>query len=156
MTAARLASGVAIAAYAAITFVVLLMTAHAYARDPFPDDFAPAVSILVAIVLPLLTGFTTGRWWAPALVFWLVLAAGIADGLEPVRRDPSGEVEGSVELAALILGCIHVPLMLAGAGLRKLIAPRPPGKRLNLTRTHRTTRSLCSPATRAIRSKLHA
>ena len=124
MTAARLVSGVAIAAYAAITFVALWLTAHAYARDPFPD-ISPAASIFV--------GFATGRWWAPALVLWLLLAGSVADGLEPLQRDPTGEVEGSVGLAALIMGCIHIPLLLAGAALRKLFLRRPPGKPWSLT-----------------------
>jgi hypothetical protein len=133
MTAARLASGIAIATYATITFVALWITAHAYARDPFPDGIGPAASIFVAFVLPLLAGFATGRWWAPALVLWLLLAGSVADGLEPLQRDPTGEVEGSVELVALIIGCIHVPLLLAGAGLRKLVRPRPPGRPWSLT-----------------------
>ncbi len=132
MTAARLVSGVAIAAYAAITFVALWLTAHLYARDPFPD-ISPAASIFVGFVLPLLVGFATGRWWAPALVLWLLLAGSVADGLEPLQRDPTGEVEGSVGLAALIMGCIHIPLLLAGAALRKLFLRRPPGKPWSLT-----------------------
>jgi hypothetical protein len=130
MNAERLAPGLAITAYAAATFAAMWITAHAYARDPVPDTGTGLVVFIAAVVflLPLVTGFAVGRWWALALVAWLVLATIVADGLEPLQRPPPSEVEANVGLMALMTGCIHIPLLLAGVGLRKLIRPRPPGK----------------------------
>jgi hypothetical protein len=84
MNAERLASGLAIAAYAVATFAAMWITAHAYARDPFPDDMGTGLVVFIALVvflLPLLAGFAIGRWWALALVVWLVLAASVAADL---------------------------------------------------------------------------
>jgi hypothetical protein len=136
MNAERLASGLAIAAYAVATFAAMWITAHAYARDPFPDDMGTGVVVFLALViflLPLLAGPAIGRWRAVALVVWLVLATSVADGLEPLQREPPSEVEGSVTLLALLTGCIHIPLLLAGVGLRKLVRPRPPAELWRLT-----------------------
>jgi hypothetical protein len=72
----RLVPGLAIAAYAAATFAAMWVTAHAYARDPFPDLATGVVGVFLAFVvflLPLFAGFVIGRWWAVALVlcsFW--------------------------------------------------------------------------------------
>jgi hypothetical protein len=100
MTAERLASGLAITAYAAATFAAMWITAHAYARDPAPDESTGLLVFMPVVVflLPLVTGFAVGRWWALALVAWLVLATILADGLEPLQRPPPSEVEGNVGL----------------------------------------------------------
>ena len=131
----RLLSGVAIAVYAIATCVALLITAHEYGATPFPSDptgIAAAGAVFVVFVLPLLAGFGIGRWWAPVLLLWLVGAAALADAVEPLQRETSGDVEGSLELVALIGGCIHLVLILVGVGLRKLIRPRLAAKRWTL------------------------
>ena len=66
------------------------------------------------------------------MLLWVVCATALADALEPLQREPTGEVEGSVELVALMSGCIHLVLILVGVGLRKLIWPRSAAKRWKL------------------------
>lgn len=127
----RLVSGLAIGAYAAVTLVALWMAAQGYARDPFPDEPTGFIVFLavVVFVVPLLAGFAIGRWSACALVLWLILATTAVAGLAPpIWRDPTGEVEGGIELVALTCGLFHFPLLLAGIGLRKLIRPRRPAE----------------------------
>jgi hypothetical protein len=87
-----------------------------------------ACAAVVAVVLPLLTGFAIGRWWAVALVLWLLLATLVADGLAPMQRPPPSALEFGWEAAAAVVGCLHILLLLAGVGLRKLIRPRPPAE----------------------------
>ncbi len=98
MNADRLISGMAIAVYAVATFVALLITAHEYGHDAFPTDptgVAAVAAVSVVFVLPLLAGFAIGRWWAPVLLLWVVCATALADALEPLQREPTGEVEAA-------------------------------------------------------------
>jgi hypothetical protein len=113
MNGARLASGVAIVAYAAATFAGLWTSGLTF--------------VAVLFVLPLLAGFAIGRWPAVALVLWLFLAIRVVDGLEPFQ-EPDNEGVGGAGGLAVISVCIHIPLLLAGVGLRKLIRPRPPAE----------------------------
>lgn len=136
MRADRLVSGAAMATYAAIMFAWLWQVAHAWAHDrdtSVAGVLSVAVGLFLLFGLPLLVGFAIGRWWAPAIVLWLILAARVADGLEPERplTDSHPEIGGE-GLAALMAGLIHIVLLLAGAGLRKLLRPRPPPEPLRL------------------------
>jgi hypothetical protein len=90
MNASRVACAAAIVTYSAATFISLWMTAHAYARESYPDESTAVVMfhVFVLFVLPLLTGFALGRRRALVLVFWVVLAGRAADGLEPMQRLP--------------------------------------------------------------------
>lgn len=136
-TAERRISCVAIMAYGVVVFLAAWVTAHAYALDPNPGDpdaLGTAAGVFVVFLLPLLTGLAIGRWWAPLVVFLLVVGAGIADTLEPVQHElSSGEFEPGLAFATLMVGCVHIPLLLAGVAIRKVTRPRPPAKRWSLT-----------------------
>ena len=91
------------------------------------------VATFVVFLLPVLTGFAIGRWWAPVVVLRLAVGAGIADTLEPIQHElSSGEFEPGLTFVALLVESLHVPLLLAGVVLRKVARPRRPAKRWSL------------------------
>ncbi len=118
------------AAYVVLTFAWLWFAAYEIARGRYHEETISNISagVLFAFVLPALVGVGVGRWWAVALVLWLVPAGLIADRLEPLR-EPSGELETTAELTALIAAVVHAPLLLAGVALRKLAIRRGVGRK---------------------------
>jgi hypothetical protein len=82
-------------------------------------------------VLPFVVGYAIASFWAPGLVLVLLACAVLASALEPLQRPKPSEIEPTPGLVALVMCLLHIPLLIAGAGVRRFVRSRsgPPGRR---------------------------
>jgi hypothetical protein len=114
----------AVALYAVSGLAYLWVHAHEFARNADVDDRNAAKLVaygLVAFVMPFVVGYAIGSFWAAGLVLVLLASAVLASALEPLQRPEPSEVEATPGLVALVMWLFHIPLLIAGAALRRVV-----------------------------------
>lgn len=131
----RVISGAAITLYAGSFLSMIWMYAHDAAREPEPADPTGLDGtgwLVLMFVIPLLVGFGVGRYWALALILFLIISTVVVVDLEPLQRPEPSEVENGPPLMALFTAVVHAPLLVIGAWLRKRLWPRAPSRKWRL------------------------